>query len=265
MHINTFDHYQTLDSPIHRLDPRVKIAITVLFIISNVLLPDGAWLAFACGWLFILVVSWLAQLSLKFIVIRSLVALPFALAAITAVFSLPGEPVFILQLGPWTLVATDAGLLRFASIMLRSWISVQMAIILTATTQFPDLIHALRHLKVPDILVSTVSFMYRYLFVLSDETLRLLRAREARSARLTSGPKSGGSIVWRAKVAGNMAGQLFLRSYERSERVYNAMLARGYYGTLLTLNPHMMTRRDWAWGLLAFVIIAAIQIISRLW
>lgn len=264
MHINTFDHYQTLESPIHRLDPRVKVVVTVLFVISNVLLPDGAWLAFACGWIFILIISRLAHLGLKFVITRSLVALPFALAAITAVFTLPGEPVVALQIGPWTVVATDAGLLRFSSIMLRSWISVQAAIILTATTPFPDLIHALRHLKIPNILVSTVSFMYRYLFVLSDETLRLMRAREARSARTTAGAKSGGSIVWRAKIAGNMAGQLFLRSYERSERVYNAMLSRGYYGTLLTLNPHIMQKSDWTWGALALVIIGAIQVISRI-
>ena len=172
MHINTFDHYQTINSPIHRIDPRVKVIITVLFIISNVLLPDGAWIAFALGWLFVLLISRIAQLGLQFIITRSLVALPFALAAITAIFSIPGEPIFALQIGSWTLVATDAGLLRFISIMLRSWISIQAAIILTATTQFPDLIHALRHLKVPDILVSTVSFMYRYLFLLSDDTLR---------------------------------------------------------------------------------------------
>jgi cobalt/nickel transport system permease protein len=264
MHINTFDHYQTLDTPIQRLDPRVKVVVAVLFIISNVLLPDGAWVAFALSWLCLLLVSRIAHLELKFILTRSLVALPFALAAITAVFSIPGNPAFVLQLGPWTLVATDAGLLRFISIMLRSWISVQVAIILTATTQFPDLIHALRHLKIPDILVATVSFMYRYLFVLSDETLRLMRAREARSAQGIQGNKSGGSVFWRAQVAGNMAGQLFLRSYERSERVYNAMLARGYYGTLLTLNPHAMTQRDWIWGTLALVVISIIQIISRI-
>ena len=61
-----------------------------------------------------------------------------------------------------------------------------------------------------------------------------------------------------------MAGQLFLRSYERSERVYNAMLARGYYGTLMTLNPHVMTNSDWGWGTLAMVIIGAIQVFSRI-
>jgi cobalt/nickel transport system permease protein len=255
MHINTFDHFQNLDSRIHRLDPRVKVVITVLFILSNVLLPDGAWLAFALSWVLLLAISRMARLSLKFVLTRSLVALPFALAAITAVFSIPGAPAFTLQVGPWVLTATDAGLARFASILLRSWVSIQMAIILTATTPFPDLIHALRHLRVPGILVSTVSFMYRYLFVLSDETLRLLRAREARSAQMEAGKRGGGSVFWRAKVAGNMAGQLFLRSYERSERVYNAMLARGYQGTLLTLNPHMMKNADWIFGGLILILI----------
>lgn len=264
MHINTFDHYQTLNSPIHRLDPRVKVVITVVFILSNALIPEGAWLAFAAAWLLVLAISQMARLSPKFLLTRSLVALPFALAAVTAIFSVAGNPIFSLKIGPWLLTATDAGLVRFASIMLRSWISIQAAIVLTATTQFPDLIHAFRHLKVPDILVSTVSFMYRYLFVLSDETLRLIRARESRSARLTPGGKSGGALLWRAKVAGNMAGQLFLRSYERSERVYNAMLARGYHGTLLTLNPHVMRPRDWLWGALALSLILAIQLLGRI-
>ena len=91
---------------------------------------------------------------------------------------------------------------------------------------------------------------------------RLLRARESRSARLPGRP-GGGSIPWRARVAGNMAGQLFLRSYERSDRVYNAMLARGYDGQFLTLNPHVMRSGDWAIGLIAFIILLLIQIVGR--
>jgi cobalt/nickel transport system permease protein len=264
MHINTFDHYQSHDSYIHRLDPRVKVVVTVLFIISNVLLPDGAWFAFAMAWIVVLLGSWLADIDLQFLIKRSLVALPFALAAITAIFTLPGEGIFTLDIGSLHLVATDTGLIRFLSIMVRSWISVQMAILMTATTQFPDLVHAMRHLRVPQILVATISFMYRYLFVLSDETMRLMRAREARSAQAESSQKSGGSIFWRAKVAGNMAGQLFLRSYERSERIYNAMLARGYRGTLLTLNPHVLRTKDWIAGIFAITILLIIQLISRL-
>jgi cobalt/nickel transport system permease protein len=263
MHINTFDHFQNMDSAIHRLDPRVKVIVTVLFILSNVLMPDGAWLAFGLSWLVLVWFAVLARLNIKFIITRSLVALPFAMAAITAVFSIPGNTAFEFDLGSWHLVATDTGLIRFASIVIRSWISIQMAIILTASTPFPDLIHALRHLRVPDLLVAVISFMYRYLFVLSDEVMRLLRAREARSAQRIN-TRGSGSIRWRAKVAGNMAGQLFIRSYERSERVYNAMLARGYDGTLLTLNPHFMQKMDWILGGAAILIIILLQWISRI-
>jgi len=263
MHINTFDHFQNLESTIHRVDPRVKVVITILFILSNVLLPDGAWFTFGLSWLFLILILTMARLSLKFVILRSLIALPFAMAAVTAIFSIPGNPIYEFDHGSWHLIATDAGLIRFISIVIRSWISIQMAIILTATTHFPDLIHALRHLRIPNLLVSVVSFMYRYLFVLSDEVIRLLRAREARSAVGVGNAKGGGSIRWRAKVAGNMAGQLFLRSYERSERVYNAMLARGYHGTLLTLNPHEMKTSDWYFGLIASLIILFIQLISR--
>jgi cobalt/nickel transport system permease protein len=263
MHAHMLDRYQAGASLVHRLDPRVKVIVTILFIVSNVALPDGAWLAFLLAWALLLASSTLAGLGYGYLLRRSFVALPFALAAITAIFAIPGQPVFAWTVGPWRLVATDAGLIRFASIVVRSWLSVQMAILLTATTQFPDLMHALRHLRVPKLLVAIVSFMYRYLFVLIDEASRLLRAREARSARLSSG-RGGGSVAWRARVAGNMAGQLFLRSYERSDRVYNAMLARGYAGQFLTLNPHLMRPRDWVALFLAIVILLLLQLVGRL-
>ncbi|HBY96087.1 MAG TPA: cobalt ECF transporter T component CbiQ [Chloroflexi bacterium] len=262
MNAQSFDRYQAGESLIHRLDPRVKVVVTVLFIVSNVLLPDGAWFAFLLAWGLILLVNALAGLGPGYAARRSFVALPFALAAITAIFAIPGRPLVAWAVGPWHLVATDAGLMRFLSIVVRSWLSVQMAILLTATTPFPDLMHALRHLHVPQLLVAIISFMYRYLFVLTDEATRLLRAREARSARVAGG-SGGGSIAWRARVAGNMAGQLFLRSYERSDRVYNAMLARGYSGQLLTLNPHVMRARDWMVGGGAVMALIALQIIAR--
>jgi cobalt/nickel transport system permease protein len=265
MHSNALDRYRTGESPVHQLDPRVKVVVTVLFILSNVLLPDGAWLAFGLAWGLILLISVLAGLGPGYALKRSFVALPFALAAVTVVFSLPGERLFAWKLGPWHLVATDTGVIRFASIVIRTWLSVQMAILLTATTRFPDLMHALQHLRVPQLLVAIISFMYRYLFVITDEALRLMRAREARSARPASGAKrgSGGSLTWRARVTGNMVGQLFLRSYERSDRVYNAMLARGYNGQFLTINPHVMCASDWMIGAGAVMILFLLQVMGR--
>lgn len=263
MHASLFDTYLSITSPIHELDPRVKVVVTLLIILSNAILPDGAWLSFLFTWLLILALCMISKIKVSFLLKRSLLALPFALAAVTVTFNIPGELVLSLKVGPWILNLTDAGVIRFFSIMLRSWLSVQIAIILISTTQFPDLTHALRHLKVPIIIISIVSFMYRYLFVLSDETMRLLRARDARSARLPT-KKGGGSLLWRSRVAGNMAGQLFLRSYERADRVYNAMLSRGYQGNLLTMSAHVMKRSDWIWLFISISIILIIQLVGTM-
>ena len=252
--------YQARKSSIHSLDPRAKIIVTVLVVFSNVLLPDGAWLALGITWGMILGLACLAAIPLKFLLSHSLIVLPFAFAALTTIFSTTGPPLVTLAYPPVTITA--AGLTRFGSIMLRSWLSIQAAILLSAATPFPDLIHALRHLKIPPILVSTISFMYRYLFVLTDEAKRLIRARTSRSARRPY-RKSGGSLAWNAKTSGNLVGQLFLRSLERSERIYQAMQSRGYRGNLLTLNPHLMGIADWLALGGALAILSGIQACGR--
>ncbi len=261
MHVDIIDQYQFLESRIHALDPRVKVLISVGFILSNALLPDGSWPAFALSWLVLLLANDLANLGLGFTLKRSLIALPFALVAISAIFSPIGEPLAIWDLGFIKLVPTDAGLIRFFSIMVRSWLSVQMAILLVATTQFPDLIHALEHLHLPITLTTIIAFLFRYLFVLTDEVFRILRARDARSAGLP-GLKSGGKLAWRIKTTGSMAGQLFTRSYERSDRIYLAMISRGYTGRIRTLHPHQMDRSDWLTLAWSAALLTLIQIVG---
>jgi len=263
MHFDAFDRYHEKESFIHHLDPRVKVVVTIFFIVSNALLPDGAWLAFGLAWLFLLAANALSGLGIAYTLKRSLIALPFALIAVTVLFSIPGKPVANFSIAMWDFVITDAGLLRFVSILIRSWLSVQIALLLVAATRFPDLIHALEHLRVPAILTTIIAFLYRYLFVLTDEVFRLLRARESRSASVT-GKRSGGGVFWRANVAGNMAGQLFLRSYERSDRIYNAMLSRGYTGHLYTLNAHEMKPSDYFVTAFVVAIIFIVQVIGRL-
>ncbi len=263
MHVNAFDRYRHGHSILHKLDARIKVLVTVAYILSNVLLPDGAWLAFGLSWALLACCNILSGLGLGFTFKRSFVALPFAAVAVTAIFSIPGQPLAVWHIGPWTLVPTDAGMVRFLSVLIRSWLSVQMAILLVAVTEFPDIIHALSHLYVPSVIVTIIAFLYRYLFVLTDEVMRLLRARQARSASAPNA-KSGGSVWWRGRIAGNMAGQLFLRSYERSDRIYNAMLSRGYTGQLQTLHARRIDTADW---LVAAVVAAALivmQIVGRL-
>jgi cobalt/nickel transport system permease protein len=255
MHVDVFDQFQFTESRVHILDPRVKVVVAVAFILSNAILPDGSWLAFALAWLLVLVLNDLSNLGLGFTLRRSVIALPFALVAVSAIFSPLGEPLATWDLGFITLVPTDTGLIRFASIMLRSWLSVQIAILLVATTQFPDLIHALEHLRLPRTLTTIIAFLFRYLFVLTNEVYRILRAREARSARLPD-LSGGGSLRWRIKTTGSMAGQLFTRSYDRSDRIYQAMISRGYAGHIRTLNPHHVTKQDWlTMGISAGVLI----------
>jgi cobalt/nickel transport system permease protein len=262
MHSDAFDRYHHENSALHRLDPRIKVVVAITFIVSNALLPDGAWIAFALAWLFLFLANVLSELGLGFTFRRSFIALPFALVAVTVLFSIHGNPILQFHFMMSDFTITDAGLLRFVSILIRSWLSIQMAILLVAITRFPDLIHAFEHLRVPAILTTIIAFLYRYLFVLTDEVIRLLRARQSRSAA-SAGQRSGGSVLWRARVAGNMAGQLFLRSYERSDRIYNSMLARGYAGQLRTLNPHELHGHDWAYATVASLFILATQFVGR--
>ena len=263
MHSDAFDRYHHGHSLIHHLDPRVKVVVTIGFISSNALLPDGAWVAFALAWAFVLFANALSGLGIGFTFRRSFIALPFALAAITVLFSIPGEPLFTFRLLMSNLTITDAGLLRFVSIVIRSWLSVQLAILLVGTTEFPKIVHALNHLRVPTIITVIISFLYRYLFVLADEVLRMLRARQARSAA-AAGINPGGNVLWRARIAGHMAGQLFLRSYERSDRIYNAMLSRGYKGELMTIHPHQFHKSDVWIGILSILGLIVMQIVGRL-
>lgn len=260
----TLDRYLHQESRLHRLDPRIKIVVTFAFVLATLLLPDGAWAAFALSWLCIWWASRQANLPYRVVFTRSLVILPFLITALTLLINTPGNVLLHWSGGPVTVAISDAGLVRFASVMTRGWLAVQAAILLTAVTQFPDLMHALNHLRVPAILVSIVSFMYRYLFVLGEEVQRMLRARQARSARLPGSGQIGGSIGWRARIAGQMVGQLFLRSLDRSDRVYQAMIARGYQGRMLTMNPHELTRHDWLAGVAALVWIVLIQLIARI-
>jgi cobalt/nickel transport system permease protein len=146
--------------------------------------------------------------------------------------------------------------------MLRSWLSVIAATLLTATTQPDRLLRSIRWLGVPRMLVATISFMWRYVFVIGEEAQRLMRARESRCARPTG--KTGGSLRWRGQVAGNMVGSLFLRSLDRSERVYVAMQSRGYNGELRTLERFALTSRDVMVVVLLFAALVVIHTYDRI-
>jgi cobalt/nickel transport system permease protein len=234
MHAHAFDPYVSTESPVHALDPRIKLALVGFFLLCVSLTPNGAWAALILYFASLISVIVLSNISPLRILRRSLIALPFALAAVPLLLTTRGTALFSLPFGPWLLAPTGEGLQRFLSIAWKSWISVQAALLLSATTPFPDLLLAMRAFRVPQLLVSVIGLMWRYLFVLADEAIRLIRAREARSGS-EPGRRPGGGVVWRAKVTGGMAGSLFVRGFDRADRVYAAMLARGYDGEIRAL------------------------------
>jgi cobalt/nickel transport system permease protein len=124
----------------------------------------------------------------------------------------------------------------------------------------------MRSIGAPQLLVAMFGLMWRYLFVMVDEAIRLTRARSARSGQAELGTyKPGGAIGWRARVTGGMAGNLLVRAFERSERIYSAMLARGYDGETrsLALAPLSVGSRGvLAIGLLVCVLLILIGLIS---
>ena len=256
------ERYHPGNSALHRLDARVKLLATLAFIFAATLVPGGEWIAF--GLLASLLVAGVvtARLPPLLILRRSALALPFLLAALPLLFTKPGDELFTIPAIFWKWHATEPGLTALCSVLAKSLLSVAAVVILTATTPSPDVLQALRGLGAPRIIVATVSFMYRYLSVIGEEASRLLRARDCRSVRVDR--HSGGSLLWRSRVTGNMVGSLFLRSYERSERIFGAMTARGYDGELRGLAVRAPAAAQWTL-LAAFVLVlAGVEVYARL-
>jgi cobalt/nickel transport system permease protein len=227
------------------------------------LLPIGSGLAMLIIWLVLVACSATAGLGPFRLSRSAIVALPFALAAFPLIFTVQEQVIATVTIGPLDLTISAEGIRRFLTIMVGSWLSVQVALLLAFTTPFHDLIDALRELRLPRILISIISFMYRYLAVLGDEGSRMLRARDARSA---AGPgSSGGSIRWRATVTGRMVGSLFLRAYERSERIYAAMQARGFEGEFRHLRARALHRSEIAWLAALLALLAVYEVIAIQW
>lgn len=266
MHINLLDQFQSGDSPVHRLDGRVKLLGALGFILAAALTPDGAWLAFVALFVLWLALVLMSDLPPGLLLRRGAVALPFAAAALTVLFTLPGQALLTVQLPltGWQLTISDAGLIRFVTILLKSGLSVLMAALLTAATTFPDLLRAMRGVGIPAALVGVIAFMYRYIFVLADEAQAMLRARAARSAAGPAGQKAGGTVIWRARVVGGMVGSLFVRSLARSERVYQAMVSRGYAGELRWLDRPQLRAMDVVWLAIMALVLVLIQLWARL-
>ncbi len=258
--INPYRHSEGL---LHRFDPRLKLCLGLAYILTINLIPSAVWVIFPLLFSINLSLVVLSEIGIGRLLKRSLWILPFMLAVIPLLFQVEGPAWFQFKFFGWQLTASWPGFERGLSIVLKAWFSVQVAIILVSTTPFEGILLGLRWLRVPKLLVVVIGLMWRYLFVLLDEVQRLITARAARSSTLPH-IRSGGNFIWRARVTGYMAGSLFLRSLERSDRVYAAMLSRGYDGEVRLWNDKTIPSRD-VYILIVGLAVCGLLVISSLY
>lgn len=219
-------------SPVHRLDPRAKIAGFAGITLVGVSTPLHAWPAFAACVAALAAITAVARVEPSVVWSRVRVILPLVVFVAAFVPFVRGGPA--VQVGPLSL--SEAGLATFAVVTAKAAIGAFSAVLLGATTSFPDILHGLERLRVPRLLTVTAAFMYRYVFVIVDEARRMRTALSARAYR----PRHLGQ----AAAIGRLVTALFLRSYERGERVYLAMVARGYAGAMPRLAGLAFRRAD---------------------
>ncbi len=208
---------------LYRIDPRIKVVSLFGFVAVVSSLTSVPFLLVAA--LIITVLSLFSGLGPGCLLRRVALVLPFAGVMLAVIpFAVPGQALFGIKLGPLALAATEQGLDRAAVLSLRILTAVLAVNALTATTPFSELMRAFRELKIPGVFVQVLEFTVRYLFVLAGEVDRMRLARRSRCF------ESGGTLLNRAvfRTLGQMVGVLFIRSWDRGERIYCAMLSRGY-------------------------------------
>ena len=255
------ERYYARDSAVHRADARVKLIAALAYIFVITFTREGDWTVLALLALPVGAVVLTSRLPLRLVFGRALLAVPFLLVALPLLFTRPGEAIAELPVLGWTI--SDEGATAVVTILGKSWLSVIIGVVLMATTAAPSLLRALRALRLPRLLVASVDFAYRYLFVVTDEAARMLQARASRSAALPD-HHAGGGLRWRARVAGNLVGTLFVRSIERSERVHASMLARGYDGEPRHLTAPPLGRLAVAVAAVVVAYGCAVQAAARL-
>jgi cobalt/nickel transport system permease protein len=233
-HPTSFEAYSYLVSPIHDLDPRAKLVAAFVVVLGVVVSPPMRAAEFALTAALLVALTLLSRVPLRAVLGRSALVLP--VAATIALFA----PLQALGAPGVSSVAEaySTGWVVSWSIVSKAWLAAYTLILLAATTPAPRLFAALRAARMPTVVLTLLSFVFRYLETLRDQLRSLRRALVSRGGGLR-----GRRLV---RTYGNVAGNLVVRSYDRGERVYAAMLSRGYDGTLPSAEPLRATNVDFA-------------------
>jgi cobalt/nickel transport system permease protein len=257
MNLLHVDRHTDISSPVHRLDAIVKLPSFVAFVVVVAILPAGSFIALAVALATLLCVAVVSRVPVRFLLYRTLVVVPFVL--MIGAFNLFGRgldsllgrvvtsDVLFGPLGVGGLLSAvtstpdgaaggvlsstrdSRAVVLFFTMAAKSLLSVLSFTLLLSTTGSAKLLNATRRFGLPPVLATATGFMLRYVFVLFDELVRLRRSWESRRV---------GRLAWfvELRYLGSLIGVLLVRSYERAERVYLAMCARGFDGHV-TLSP----------------------------
>jgi len=224
--------YRHGHSPVHALPPHTKLAAAFAFVVVVVSTPREAMWAFAVYAVLLALVARRARVPAGFLLKRLLIEVPFVAFAVLMPFVAEGERVQVLGLS-----LSVNGLWGAWNVLAKGTLGVAASVLLAATTELRELLLGLQRLKLPPLLVQIASFMIRYGDVITDEMRRMRIARESR------GFEARGVRHW--GVLAKSAGALFIRSYERGERVHLAMVSRGYAGSMPVIDEVTASRAEW--------------------
>lgn len=246
MHHHYIDRFAYQESPIHRLDARAKILAVLGYSFMLISLPRYT---IPSAWYVVLPFAMLVWggVPLRFVARHTLLVSPFIVCLVAFAPIFDRSPVLVC--GKWSV---GRGWLAAASILVRFALGMAALIALASTTRFPDLLRGLRRLGVPQVLVLQLQFLYRYLFLLLDQSMHMRQAREARDA-------GQGPVTWRWRAGTGQIGMLFVRTLEQADRTHMAMLARGYDGTIPMVQPRRWQRHDWAFLLGTILYLVALR------
>ncbi|MFF2729900.1 cobalt ECF transporter T component CbiQ [Streptomyces sp. NPDC058008] len=225
--------YRHGHSPVHGLPPHCKLAAVLCFVVVVVSTPREAVWAFAAYALLLAAVAAVARIPPGFLLRRLAIEVPFVAFAVLMPFVVPGERTELLGVS-----VSVPGLWGAWNVLAKGTLGVAASVILASTTELRSLLLGLQRLRMPPLLVQIASFMIRYGDVITDELRRMSVARRSR------GFEARGVRHWGALA--RTAGALFIRSYERGERVHLAMVSRGYTGTMPVTDEATASRTQWA-------------------
>ncbi len=242
--IGRMDELARLDTPVHRIDARAKIVASIAFLVAVMSFPSHEISALTPFFLYPLALVFLGRIPPGVILRKVLVAAPFALAI--GVFNPFFDRAPAMVMGSCVI---SGGWLSFFSIILRFLLTVSAALALVACTGMYRLAGGLERIGLPRIFVGQLLFLYRYLFVVADEGSRMVRGLELRADGVAS---------LSCRVYGSLVGHLLLRSMARAERIYRAMIARGFSGEIGATRQTSFRPADWFFllGWTVFFVVA---------